>query len=53
LSGQGAARYRWNYEGGTYAENAELAGINGCSKPFAPVEDVSFCCPMKPFVHPL
>jgi hypothetical protein len=51
-TGKGLPPYRWSYEGGTYAEDAELAGIDGCRKPFTSPEDVSFCCPTRPFVLP-
>lgn len=47
-TGKGMPPYRWSYEGGTFAEDMEVATADGCQKPFNVQEDTSYCCPKSP-----
>ena len=47
-TGKGLPPYRWDYEGGTYAEDAEVAAADGCKKLHTAVEIQTYCCPQKP-----
>jgi len=46
-TGKGLPPYRWDYEGGTYAEDEEVARAEECVPAFKEA-NVSFCCPKKP-----
>ncbi len=45
-TGHGMPPYRWFYEGGTFAEDAEVATADGCQQLMT--ESTIFCCPRKP-----
>jgi hypothetical protein len=47
-TGKGLPPYRYSYEGGTYAEDEEVAGADGCRKLHGTVELQDYCCPTKP-----
>lgn len=47
-TGKGLPPYRWDYEGGTYAEDEEVARADGCRKLHRTVELQTYCCPTKP-----
>lgn len=47
-TGRGMPPYRWTYEGGTFAEDAEVAYADGCQKPHSSPEITDFCCPKGP-----
>jgi hypothetical protein len=45
---KGLPPYRWNYVGGTFSEDAELAHSDGCKSAYGLSENTSYCCPDKP-----
>jgi hypothetical protein len=47
-TGKGMPPYRWDYSGGTFAENEEVATSEGCMKTFGVPESTSYCCPRRP-----
>jgi hypothetical protein len=47
-TGKGLPPFRWSYEGGTFAEDAEVATADGCQSPFTLAENTTFCCPKRP-----
>lgn len=47
-TGKGFQPYRWDYSGGTFAENQEVASADGCRKLHQTVEIQVYCCPKKP-----
>lgn len=47
-TGKGLPPYKWDYTGGTYAEDRELAVADGCSAAHTYAENTSYCCPQKP-----
>jgi len=47
-TGKGLPPYKWDYEGGTFAEDRELAVADGCRPAFGFAENTSYCCPQKP-----
>lgn len=47
-TGNGDPAYRWTYEGGTFAEDAELAKAEGCVAAYSIASNTIFCCPQKP-----
>lgn len=47
-TGNGYPAYRWTYEGGTFAEDAELAKAEGCVAAYSIASNTIFCCPQKP-----
>lgn len=48
-AGRGLPPYWWQYTGGTYAEDAELAQADGCvTKTNFRGQDTDFCCPQRP-----
>lgn len=47
-TGKGLPPYRWDYGGGTFAENQEVASADGCRKLHQTVEIQVYCCPKKP-----
>lgn len=47
-TGKGLPPYRYSYEGGTYAEDEEVAVADGCRKLHGTVELQVYCCPTKP-----
>ena len=47
-TGKGLPPYRWDYSGGTYAEDQEVAEGDGCTKLYQFVEIQDYCCPQKP-----
>ena len=49
-TGKGLPPYRWSYEGGTYAEDREVAEADSCVKLHQSVELRVYCCPEKPRV---
>lgn len=47
-TGKGMPPYKWSYEGGTFAEDAEVARADGCTPAYGYAENTSFCCPAAP-----
>jgi hypothetical protein len=47
-TGRGLPPYRWEYSGGTFAEDAELAALDGCRSPYSYQGNTTFCCPRAP-----
>lgn len=47
-TGKGLPAYRWDYAGGTFAEDQEVAEADGCRKLHQTVELQVYCCPKKP-----
>jgi len=47
-TGKGFPPYRWDYSGGTFAEDAEVADVDGCRPLFQMQENTTFCCPKSP-----
>lgn len=47
-TGKGLPPYRWDYGGGTFAENQEVAEADGCRKLHQTVEIQVYCCPQRP-----
>lgn len=51
-TGKGLPPYRWDYEGGTYAEDQTVAEAEGCVKLHQTVELQTYCCPDAPQTSP-
>jgi hypothetical protein len=47
-TGKGLPAYRWGYEGGTFAEDQEVAEADRCVKLTYSPELQVYCCPQKP-----
>ena len=48
-TGKGLPPYLWDYTGGTFTEDAELATSEGCASLFpGDPSNISFCCSRKP-----
>lgn len=47
-TGKGLPPYWWEYTGGTFAEDAEVAAADGCSPKGQSRENTDFCCPKGP-----
>lgn len=49
-TGRAFPPYRWDYEGGTFAEDALVATSDGCVKLHSSPEIQTYCCPERPWV---
>lgn len=49
-TGKGLPPFRWDYEGGTYAEDEQVAKADGCTKLHQTIELQVYCCPKRPNV---
>ncbi len=47
-TGKGLPPYRWDYEGGTWAEDEEVAKADGCTKLHSVKQLQTYCCPKAP-----
>lgn len=47
-TGKGLPPYKWDYEGGTFAEDGEVALADGCTKLHQSIEIQTYCCPQQP-----
>ena len=47
-TGKGMPPYMWDYTGGTFDENREIARSEGCQSPYSSHENTTFCCPKAP-----
>lgn len=50
-TGKGLPPYKWDYEGGTFAEDQEVATGDGCVKAFISPEIQTYCCPQQPLAY--
>jgi hypothetical protein len=48
-TGKGYPKYKREYEGGTYAEDQQVATADGCVKLYKTEELQTYCCPTVPF----
>jgi hypothetical protein len=51
-TGKGFPPYRWDYEGGTFAEDEKVAKADGCTKLYQTQEIQTYCCPTRPVTYP-
>jgi len=47
-TGKGMPPYKYDYTGGTFAENREVAYSEGCQSPYTSNDSTTFCCPKRP-----